>query len=304
MKLPKSITIAEVGPRDGLQNLPDFIPTETKIEMIEKLIAAGIKNIELTAFVHPKAIPPLADSADVVSAVINKYRDDKTLLFYALAPNVKGAENAVRCGIDTVSVVISVSEAHNKANVNRSVDESLAGLKDIIDAFPNINVKLDAATAFGCPFDGDIPFERVLSLIDRSVALGVKGVVLCDTIGIANPAQTEALITLIQNKFPELTLAVHLHDTRGTGLANSLAAMQCGITEFETSIGGLGGCPFAPGAAGNTATEDLWNMTERMGIGTGVDEDKLFEALYFVRDHIKSDLDSRMVKAKSVSSRT
>jgi hydroxymethylglutaryl-CoA lyase len=299
MNLPELITIAEVGPRDGLQNLPGFVATETKIEMIEKLIAAGIKNIELTAFVHPKAIPQLADSANVVSTVAEKYRDDKSLLFYILAPNVKGVENAVHCGINTVSVVISVSEAHNKANINRSVDESIAGLKAIKEAFPDVNVRLDAATAFGCPFEGDIPFERVLSLIDKGVALGVKEAVLCDTIGIANPAQTEALVSLIKNKFPELKLALHLHDTRGTGLANSLAAMQCGITEFETSIGGLGGCPFAPGAAGNTATEDLWNMAERMGIRTGVDEYKLFEALYFVRDHIKSDLNSRMVKVKS-----
>jgi hydroxymethylglutaryl-CoA lyase len=303
MNLPESITIAEVGPRDGLQNLHDFVAAETKLELIEKLIAAGIKNIELTAFVHPKAIPQLADSADVVSAVMNKYRNDTSLLFYALAPNVRGAENAVRCGIDTVSVVISVSEAHNKANINRTVEESLAGLKDITEAFPNVNVRLDAATAFGCPFEGDIPFDRVLSLIDRGAALGVKEAVLCDTIGIADPAQTEALLTLVQNKFPELTFAVHLHDTRGTGLANSLVAMQCGITEFETSIGGLGGCPFAPGAAGNTATEDMWNMAERMGIRTGIGEDNLFEALRFVRDHIKSDLDSHMVKVKSAASR-
>jgi hydroxymethylglutaryl-CoA lyase len=298
MDLPERITIAEVGPRDGLQNLPDSVPTEIKIALIEKLIAAGIRNVELTAFVHPKAIPRLADSAAVVSAIMEKHRNDDALLFYALVPNAKGAENAARCGISTISVVISVSEAHNRANVNRTVEESIAGLKEITDAFPAMHVKLDAATAFGCPFEGDIPFERVLSLIDKGVALGVKEVVLCDTIGIANPVQTEALLTLVQTEFPELKFAVHLHDTRGTGLANSLVAMQCGITEFETSIGGLGGCPFAPGAAGNTATEDLWNMAERMGIGTGLNEGKLFEALYFVRDRIKSDLVSRMAKVK------
>jgi hydroxymethylglutaryl-CoA lyase len=303
MKLPERITLAEVGPRDGLQNLPDFVPTETKLALIEKLIAAGIKNMELTAFVHPKAIPGLADSADVVSAITEKYRGDGSPLFYALVPNVRGAENAARCGIRTISVVISVSEAHNKANVNQTVDESIKGLRDIAAAFPRMNVKLDAATAFGCPFEGDIPFDRVLSLIDRSAALGVREVVLCDTIGIANPAQTEALIALAQSEFPELKFAVHLHDTRGTGLANSLAAMQCGITEFETSIGGLGGCPFAPGAAGNTATEDLWNMAERMGIDAGIVADKLFEALYFVRDHIKSDLTSRMVRVKLAACR-
>ncbi|MDR2771650.1 MAG: hydroxymethylglutaryl-CoA lyase [Clostridiales Family XIII bacterium] len=303
MKLPERITIAEVGPRDGLQNLPDSVPTEIKLTLIEKLIAAGIKNIELTAFVHPKAIPRLADSADVASAITEKYRGDASLLFYALVPNVRGAENAARCGINTISVVISVSEAHNRANVNRTVAESIAGLKDITGAFPDMNVRLDAATAFGCPFEGDIPFERVLSLIDKGAALGVREAVLCDTIGIADPMRTEALIALVRSEFPELKFAVHLHDTRGTGLANSLVAMQCGITEFETSIGGLGGCPFAPGAAGNTATEDLWNMTERMGVNTGLAGEKLFEALDFVRDHIKGDLASRMCKVNAAACR-
>jgi hydroxymethylglutaryl-CoA lyase len=295
MNLPTSISIAEVGPRDGLQNLVDFIPTEKKITLIEKLIDSGIKEIELTSFVHPKAIPQLADAADVASYIIKKYGND-SYIFKALVPNVKGAEAALKCGLDKACVVISASESHNKANINRTIKESLEGLKDIITSFPELNVRLDIAMSFGCPFEGKVPAKNVLSLIESGRKLGIKQFVLCDTIGIADPVQVEALIGLVRREFEDIALALHLHDTRGMGLANILTGMQCGITAFETSIGGLGGCPFAPGAAGNTATEDVLNMVSSMGIETSLDMDKLYEAIYFVRGNIKSNLSSHMAK--------
>ncbi|MDR2163061.1 MAG: hydroxymethylglutaryl-CoA lyase [Clostridiales Family XIII bacterium] len=294
MNLPKKIDIVEVGPRDGLQNLADFIPTEHKIRLIELLVAAGVKYLELTSFVHPKAIPQLADAMEVTAAAMEKYGGDDSLYFNALVPNERGAENAVKCGLDTVSVVISASEAHNRANVNRTVDESLEGLADIAAAFPELNIRFDMATAFGCPFEGPVPEGKVLSLIGRAADIGIAEVVLCDTIGIADPAHTESLISAVKKAFPKLPLAMHMHDTRGLGLANILTGMQCGVTAFETSVGGLGGCPFAPGAAGNTTTEDLLNMADRMGVETGVSLSRFYDAIYFVKGNIKEGLTSRM----------
>jgi hydroxymethylglutaryl-CoA lyase len=294
MDLPKKIDIVEVGPRDGLQNLVDFVPTEAKIHLIELLLESGVRYIELTSFVHPKAIPQLADATDVTTAIVEKYGGDDSFFFNALVPNVRGAENAVRCGLDTVSVVVSASEAHNKANVNRTVEESLQGLADIAAAFPGLIIRLDMATAFGCPFEGAVPGERIVALIDRALGIGVSEVVLCDTIGIADPKQTESLLGAVQGAFPDLPLALHMHDTRGLGLANILTAMQCGVTAFETSVGGLGGCPFAPGAAGNTTTEDLLNMADRMGIDTGISLKGFYAAVDYVKKAIKPDLTSRM----------
>jgi hydroxymethylglutaryl-CoA lyase len=298
MKLPKKIDVVEVGPRDGLQNLTDFIPTEKKIQLIELLLAAGVNYLELTSFVHPKAIPQLADAIDVATAIVQKYGKDESLHFNALVPNVRGAENAVSCGLDTVSVVISVSEAHNKANVNRTVQESVESLADIAKAFPDLKIRLDIATAFGCPFEGAIPEGKVIGLIDKAMAIGVAGIVLCDTIGIADPVRTESLLGTVSKAFPDLPLAMHMHDTRGLGLANILTGMQCGVTEFETSVGGLGGCPFAPGAAGNTTTEDLLNMADRMNIETGISLSKFYEAIHFVKDNIKDKLTSRMASVR------
>jgi hydroxymethylglutaryl-CoA lyase len=296
MNFPDRIDVVEVGPRDGLQNLADFIPTGDKIRLIELMIAAGETHIELTSFVHPKAIPQLADAMDVASHIIRKYGKDESIFFNALVPNVRGAENAASCGLDTVSVVISVSEAHNRANINRTVDESLSGLADIAKAFPKLNIRLDVATAFGCPFDGSVPESDVVRLIGRAADIGISTVVLCDTIGIADPKQTESLLETVGKAFPELPLAMHMHDTRGLGLANILTGMRYGVTEFETSAGGLGGCPFAPGAAGNTATEDLLNMADRMGIKTGVSLKKFYEVIYFIKDNIKNELTSSMAR--------
>lgn len=288
------VRVIEVGPRDGFQNLKDFIPTETKIKEIELLIASGIKEIEVTSFVHPKAIPQMADAAEVASYIAGEYSDVRLM---ALVPNKKGAENAIKCGIQNVAYVISASEAHNKANVNRAVEESLADISQLMREFPELKVRVDVATAFGCPYEGIMPEDKVFRIVDQVLNDGADEIVLCDTIGVANPLQVRKMCESFKTRYPDEDFALHLHDTRGLGLANAYAALEFGVRALETSVGGLGGCPFAPGAAGNTATEDLLNMLDSMGMNTGVDYEKYMEAVDFAAKNIKKNLTSRMYHA-------
>lgn len=295
MKLPNKVKIIEVGPRDGFQNLKTYIPAEIKIKEIELLIASGVKSIEVTSFVHPKAIPQMVDAVEVASAIAEKYKDKVNLM--ALVPNARGAENALKCGINNVAYVISASEAHNKANVNRTVQESLTDLRELIKKLPELEVRLDLATAFGCPFLGNIKEEDVLNLIDSALDAGVKEIVLCDTIGVAHPSQVYKLSQMVLDKYSGVPVTLHLHDTRGMAIANILAGLSAGIISVEGSVGGLGGCPFAPGAAGNAATEDIINMLHSEGIETGIDFDKYRKAVDFVKQNIQKDLTSHMVNA-------
>ena len=298
MYLPKKIDVIEVGPRDGFQNVKEFIQTDAKINIIEKIIASGMKSIELTSFVQPKAIPQMADAKEVAKTIIDKYKNDDSLEFMSLVPNAKGAENALNTGIKKVCYVISVSESHNKNNVNSTVQKSLDDLRDLVTSYPELEIRLDVATAFGCPFEGEVAVRDVLALVDTALEIGVDEIVLCDTIGVAYPSQVENLLGSVKKHFPKIGVpALHLHDTRGMGIANVLVGMNNDVTRIETSIGGLGGCPFAPGAAGNTATEDLLNMLDSMGIETGVDFEKYMDALSYVSKHVKSDLTGHMLKA-------
>ncbi len=295
MSFPKKINVIEVGPRDGFQNLKTYIPAETKIKEIELLIASGVKSIEVTSFVHPKAIPQMIDAVEVATAISAKYKEELNLM--ALVPNARGAENALKCGIKNVAYVISASEAHNKANVNRTVAESLENLRVLIKNLPELEVRLDVATAFGCPFLGAVPEESVFSLIDSALDAGVKEIVLCDTIGVAHPSQVGQLSRLVLEKFPRVPVTLHLHDTRGMAIANIIAGIDAGITSVEGSVGGLGGCPFAPGAAGNAATEDIINMLHSEGVETGIDFDKYRLAVDYVKENIQQNLTSHMVNA-------
>lgn len=292
MEHREKIRIIDVGPRDGFQNVKPLIDTQTKLFIIEGLYQSGIRTMEVTSFVSPKAIPQMADAAEVAKAVIGRYKDLRAI---ALIPNLKGAQNAWNAGIREAACVISVSEAHNKANINRTVKESLDALEGIRKALPDLEVHLDAATAFGCPFAGEVPKEAVLSLIGSAQQLGIRKVTLCDTIGVADPAQVKELLGEVTGRYPGLELTLHFHNTRGMGLANIFAAAEMGIRNFETSVGGLGGCPFAPGADGNTATEDTVHMLEKMGFDTGIDLAKLLGVVEYVDRHIDAPVTGKML---------
>lgn len=296
MILPIKVDVVEVGPRDGFQNIKMAIPTTTKKKVIDAIIGAGVQVMEVTSFVHPKAIPQMGDAADVAASVANTYqgRDFRPI---ALVPNMTGAKSAWATGIREVTYVISASEKHNLANINRTREQSLGELTAITAELPDLKVRLDVATSFGCPFLGRVDSELVLSLVKAGLAAGVKEVILCDTIGVADPQQVFQLVGKLRRAFPEVPVGLHLHDTRGMGLANTLAGLQAGVTTFETSVGGLGGCPFAPGAAGNTATEDMVNMLHAMGIQTGIDLDKYLLAVGIVREEIQKELTGHMANA-------
>lgn len=296
LTLPSRVEIVEVGPRDGFQNIKKPIPTAVKLRVIREMIAAGVRTMEVTSFVHPKAIPQMADAAEIAAAVARAH-EVEGFRPVALVPNLTGARNARAAGIREVSYVISASEKHNLANINRTRQESLADLAAITAELPDLRVRLDVATAFGCPFLGRIEEESVLSLVADALKLNVTAVVLCDTIGVGNPKQVYNLVHKTQAVFPGVTLGLHLHDTRGIGLANSLAGLEAGVATFETSVGGLGGCPFAPGAAGNTATEDLVNMLHAMGVETGIDLDRYLAAVRVVQEEIQPGLTGHMAYA-------
>ena len=295
-QLPATVEITEVGPRDGFQNVKTFIPTADKVTIIEGLIAAGLKKFELTSFVSPKAIPQLADAAEVCRTILAKYGDQ--IQGSALVPNLRGAQSAWDAGIREVACVISVSASHNRANINRTHDESLADLAKMIESLPGMTVRVDLATAFACPFEGWTSLDAVGILAEKIQKLGVTKIVLADTIGVATPDRVHALSAYMRQRFPKIDLALHLHDTRGMGLSNTLAGLMAGITTFETSIAGLGGCPFAPGAAGNTATEDMVNMLRDMNIATGVSREKLIDVVALVGEKVDAPINSHLAKAK------
>lgn len=270
------INIVEVGPRDGFQSVKEFIPTETKIEIIEGLVEAGVKKIQAGSFVSPKAIPQMKDAKDIFQYFLEKYKNSD-IEFFALVPNLKGAENAYNAGVRKVSYVISVSEYHNKANVNKTLDESFAELEKIIQEFPDLKIGLDAATTFGCPFGGEVSLDSVLAYIERAYRLGIREFNICDTIGVAYPTQVEQTVKALLDKYNDCIFDIHIHDTRNMGMVNTLIAIQNGVFNVQTALGGLGGCPFAPGASGNTSTEDLVYMLEKMNISTNVDFNKLIK---------------------------
>ncbi|QNB48148.1 hydroxymethylglutaryl-CoA lyase [Thermanaerosceptrum fracticalcis] len=297
MELPESVMIVEVGPRDGFQNIKKWIPTDVKLEVIESLIAANIQKIEVTSFVSPKAIAQMQDAKDIVSKLLEK---KVNIELNALVPNLTGAVAAWNAGIKEITYVISASEKHNMENVRRTIEESFGELAKLKESLPDMKIKLDIATAFGCPFLGDIPVEQVIKIIEQGLTLEVEEICLCDTIGVANPRQTGSLLKEVLERYPGVEFGLHFHDTRGMGLANVLVALQNGMTKFEAAIGGLGGCPFAPGAAGNIATEDLVNMLERMNVKTGIDLGKLLETAKLVKAKIMSELTGHMVNVCSV----
>lgn len=275
--MSKTFRICEVGPRDGFQSIKcALISTEQKLEVIDRLMQAGVTCMEFTSFVSPKAIPQMADAADVTRAVLAKYPDAD---LFALVPNLRGAANAYDLGLRKVCYVVSLSASHNKANINRTHEQSLEAYKEIRATYPDLEVVLDLATTFGCPFEGKFSDpEKVVNFLKDYVDAGLKSVCLCDTIGIADPAQVKAVIEAVKAAYPEMEIAVHFHDTRGLGMVNTLTAIEAGVEEIQAALGGLGGCPFAPGASGNLSTEDAVWMLNEMGFDTGISFSKILAA--------------------------
>lgn len=245
--MANKINVLECGPRDGWQNLKQMLTFEQKLDLIDRLFDAGVTQMEVTSFVSPKAIPQMADAADLAKACIEKYPN---AVLYALAPNFRGVENAFNAGIRNISYVISVSESHNKANIRRTHEESLEELQKIMDTYPQMNICVALATSFGCPFEGIPPIQKVVDFTKRVYDMGIRSICLADTIGIADPRQVRDTIHAVTEVMPDCEFQIHIHDTRGMGQANTLAAIECGIKTVQSTLGGLGGCPFAPGASG------------------------------------------------------
>jgi len=298
VNLPRKVTIIEVGPRDGFQNEHIFIPTDQKIRIIDALSETGLARMEATSFVHPKAIPNLADAADVMTRI----RKKEGVLYEALIPNLKGAERALQAGVKNVKLVISVSEAHNKSNVNMSVADSLNNMEEIARLAKAHGMRITGGLAmvFGCPWEGKVPVSKIEAIIARLLEVGAEDISLGDTSGMGDPAYVSETLNHFVDLIEAGKLSLHFHNTRGTGLANVLAGMEAGVTMFDASIGGLGGCPFSPGATGNIATEDLVHMLQAMGIATGIDLPRLIEVAKTVQEVIGRPLPSSMVKAGPV----
>jgi hydroxymethylglutaryl-CoA lyase len=270
---PEQLIIQEVAPRDGLQIEPTWVATEDKIALIDNLSQLGFSRIEAGSFVSPNAIPALRDGDEVFRGI----QRQPGVVYVALIPNLKGAERALAAGADELNLVLSASQSHNLANMRMRREQSLAGFADIVQAVQGRPVSLNAtvATAFGCPFEGRIDEDLVLRLLDAYLELGVHGVTLADTTGMANPRQVERLVRRSLGRVPASMLTLHFHNTRGLGLCNVLAAYEAGARRFDAALGGLGGCPFAPGASGNICSEDLANLCVETGIPTGIDLDGL-----------------------------
>ena len=293
-ELPQRINLREVGPRDGLQN-EDPVSTEGKVALIDALSRTGVRRIEAVSFVHPNAIPQMADATEVW-AQIDRNPD---VSYSALVPNLRGAQRALAAGFTDIEVVISASDTHNRRNINRSTDESLVELPAIVELVHSSGGTLQVivATAWGCPYEGDVSVERVLYVVERALAVGADSIAYGDTTGMATPTRVTRLVEETRSAFPDVALGLHFHNTRGTGLANVLAALQLGVDDFDASVGGLGGCPYAPGASGNIATEELVHMLEDMGIDTGVDLAALIDVAAQAEQLVGHTLPSQVLRA-------
>jgi hydroxymethylglutaryl-CoA lyase len=293
--LPGAVTIVEVGPRDGLQNEKAIVPTPQKIAFVDQLTAAGHRAIEVAAFVSPKWVPQMADAADVFAGIRRK----DGVCYSALVPNRAGLDRALAAGVREVAIFAASSETFSRKNINRSIDESFVVYRQVTDAALQAGVRVRAylSTSFGCPFEGVVDPARVIELTDRLVQLGAYEVAVSDTIGIAHPGQVSRLLDELLPRIPVSRVALHFHDTRGTALANVLAALAHGVSTFDSSAGGLGGCPYAPGAAGNLATEDLVYMLDGLGIETGVSLAGVVRASSAIAGAVGHALPSRYVQA-------
>jgi hydroxymethylglutaryl-CoA lyase len=290
-----TLIVQEVAPRDGLQIEPTYVETPHKIALIDKLSAIGFSRIEAGSFVSPKAIPALRDGA----AVFQQIERRAGVTYVALVPNLRGAERALASRADELNLVMSASQTHNRANMRMSCEQSIVAFGDIVSLAKGSKLGLNGtvATAFGCPFEGNIEEKRVLGIVDTYREMGIHGITLADTTGMANPRQVKRLVSLVLERLPAEALTLHFHNTRGLGLANALAAYEVGARRFDAALGGLGGCPFAPGASGNICTEDLVNMCEEMGIPTTVDLEALISLSRTLPALLGHDVPGQVAKA-------
>src|ERR1700736_4771430 len=296
MRIPvDSVKVVEVGPRDGLQNENVTIPTIVKVEYITMLGDAGLHVIEASAFVSPKWVPQMADTAEVYRSIPK----DPGVEYPVLVPNMKGLERAIEVGVKSIAIFTAASDTFNKRNINMTIDESFANYAPVAARAraEGMRVRGYISTAFGCPYEGDVPAEKVLEVSARLLDLGCYEVSVGDTIGVGTPMQVQGVVGMLLQVIPVSKLAMHFHDTRGTALANTLAALEMGIATFDASSGGLGGCPFAPGASGNLATEDLVYMLDHMGIDTGVSLDRLVGASRIIAPYLDHPLPGRYLQA-------
>ncbi|MBV8517285.1 MAG: hydroxymethylglutaryl-CoA lyase [Acidobacteria bacterium] len=289
------VKVVEVGPRDGLQNEKVTIPTAAKVAYITALGDAGLRVIEAGAFVSPKWVPQMADSAEVYREIPK----DPGVEYPVLVPNLKGFERAIEAGVRSIAIFTAASDTFNKRNINMSIDDSFANYAPVVARAreEGMRVRGYVSTAFGCPYEGDVPPEKVLEVSARLLDLGCYEVSVGDTIGVGTPMQVQGVIGVLLQVIPASKLAMHFHDTRGTALANTVAALEMGIATFDASSGGLGGCPYAPGASGNLATEDLIYMLEKMNVDTGVDLNRLVQASAIIAPYLDHPLPGRYLQA-------
>ncbi|HEY7372782.1 MAG TPA: hydroxymethylglutaryl-CoA lyase [Polyangia bacterium] len=294
-QLPPDVTLYEVGPRDGLQNESRMVPTDDKIRLIDALSATGLRAIEITSFVNPKWIPQLADGGEVSRRIARQ----PGLIYSALVPNRQGLDAAMAAGMKEVAVFMSASETHNKKNVNKTIAQTLAAFRETVPPAlaAGLRVRAYVSTVYGCPYEGAVDPARAVELARALRELGCYQISLGDTIGVANPRQVRDVLSRVLAEIPKLEVAVHFHDTRGTALANILVAVEMGITTVDAALGGLGGCPYAPGASGNVATEDVVYMLEGMGVGTGIDLDRLVDCARLASTLVGHEVPSKYYRA-------
>jgi hydroxymethylglutaryl-CoA lyase len=293
-ELPSAVSIREVGPRDGLQNEAP-VSTEAKVRLLNALSGTGVRRIEAVSFVHPRAIPQMADADEVWRAATK----NPEVRYSALVPNSRGAQRALAARFTEIEVVVSASDTHNRKNVNRSTAESLDDIAELIDTLHGAGASTEVivATSFGCPYEGDVDPGRVAGIVDRVLADGADRVAFGDTTGMATPRRVRDVVGIVRERHPDTPVLLHFHNTRGTALANILTALELGVTEYDASVGGLGGCPYAPGASGNVATEEVVHMLHDMGVDTGVDLDALLDAAGLAEKIVGRELPSGVLRA-------
>ena len=294
MDLPSKVKLREVAPRDGFQSLKDFLPTEQKLQVIEAVVKAGVKDIEATSFVSPKAIPQLRDASDLLAQVPRQ-----GVSHAAMVPNLRGAQDAITAKADQLVVVISATESHNQENVRRSIDESLGDLDAIFTLAKESDTPVIGALAvsFGCPYQGDVPEKDVFRVVDEYISRGAVSIILADTTGMTTPTRVKFMVLKFRERFPGVEFTLHFHNNRGTAMANLLSALMAGATTFDTALGGIGGCPYVPQAAGNLPTEDVVYMLEDMGVSTGIALEKLIQAAQLLEKFLGYSLPGQVMKS-------